>query len=537
MDLWINKRVVIMDSEEFFNTLEDGVVVLGGCGTVGSLMARILACHNIDVTVIDSAPESYLTPVFKKEGIHVKLGEELDNDSFNGKSAIFVAPSLLKNDYFTSKLNNFNRENLPVYSIDEIIKFFSPDKPVIAVTGTNGKTTTTHTIKHIFKINKHKVPEHGLRIQGNSEFIPALQSRLDGDIAVLEIGTFGRKGEIKRSATNSHVNIGVITNITRDHLNNGTFEDYINCKKEMVEVADTLILDGDDPILSAIGMKNPDKKIYYFGIKDGNNKLFSSDYSNRKCPLCGKTLDYNVSYLRNLGEYSCTCGFKNPELDVYATNIRIIKEGNYTKTKYTIHFGSETRDITLKNTGVHNVYNSLASACAAWVEGLDINSIIRGIESFPGVGGRLEYIHEDPTIIIDYAHNPAGVETIIRTVLKLKTKYNKIIVLNTISSESGREGDMDIAALLSDADMVIPVSTASSKVSEYIDADVVSLKSNIKFNKTGTTGSSPKQVEEGLRLALKIADDDDIILSIGEAGVKYSKSALNKILFENVKKN
>ncbi|WP_233126333.1 Mur ligase family protein [Methanobrevibacter sp. 87.7] len=525
-----------MDKEEFMNSLSEGMVVLGGCGTVGSLIARILACHNIDVTIIDSAPDSYLTPIFKKEGINLKLGEELDNDSFKGKSAIFVAPSLLKNDYFTTKLNNFNKKNLPVYSIEEIIKFFLPNKPVIGVTGTNGKTTTTHTIKHIFKINNYKVPEHGLRIQGNSEFIPALQARLDGDLAVLEIGTFGRKGEIKRSATNSHVNMGVITNITRDHLNNGTFEDYINCKKEMVEVADTLILDGDDPLLASIGSKHPEKEIHYFGIKDGDNDLFKSKYNNRHCPSCGKLLNYNISYLRNLGEYECECGFKNPKLDVYATNIRIIKEGNTTKTKYTIHFVDETRDITLKNSGVHNVYNSLGSACAAWVQGLDINSIVRGLETFNGVPGRLEYIHNNPTMIMDYAHNPAGVETTLNTVLKLKTEHNRIIVLNTISSESGKEGDIDIAKLLSKADIVIPVSTSSTKVVDYIDTHVVPIRSNIKFNKTGTTGSSPEQVTEGIRLALKIAEDNDIILSIGEAGVKYSKSSLNKILFENVKK-
>ena len=106
-----------MESEEFFKSLENGVVVLGGCGTVGSLIARILACHDYDVTIIDSAPDSYLTPIFKKEGIHLKLGEELDDDSFKGKSAIFVAPSLLKNDYFTTKLNNFNKSKLPVYSM------------------------------------------------------------------------------------------------------------------------------------------------------------------------------------------------------------------------------------------------------------------------------------------------------------------------------------------------------------------------------------------------------------------------------------
>lgn len=523
-----------MEKEEFISSLSEGVVVLGGCGTVGSLIARILASHNIDVTIIDSTPDSYLVPIFKNEGIHLRLAEQLDENSFNNQSAIFIAPSLLENQIFMGKVNNFNKENLPIYSIDEILKYFTPNKPVIAVTGTNGKSTTTHGLKHIFLVNGYKIPSHGLRIQGNSEYIPALQSRLSGDFGILEIGTFGISGEIKRSASNSHVNMGIITNITHDHLNNGSFEDYINCKKEMIEVAEKLVLDGDDPTLMNI-VDCEGKEIYYFGIKDKDNPLFiDSDY-NIKCPKCGSKLEYNVNYLRSLGEFNCKCGFKNPPLTVYADNIKIKKEHNITKTTYTIHFeDKETRTVRLPHSGIHNVYNSLAAACAAWKSGLDIDDIISGIESFKGVPGRLEYINKDPTIIIDFAHNPAGVETIIKTVLKLKTDHNKIIVLNTISSESGREGDRAIAKLLSDADIVIPVSSSSVDMSKYIDTEVVKIKNNSKFNKTGTIGSSPRQVEEGLKLALNLSDFNDIILVVGEAGVKYSKNALNKILFENV---
>ena len=519
-----------MDREDFISSLSNGVVVLGGCGTVGSLIARILASHNIDVTIKDSVSETFLEPIFKNEGVHLCLSHQLDNNSFNNISAIFIAPSLLNNKIFMGKVNNFNTNNLPIYSIDEILTYFTPDKPVIGVTGTNGKSTTTHSLKHIFSVNGYKVPSHGLPIQGNNEYTPSLQSRLSGDIGILEIGTFGIAGEIYTSASNSHVNMGVITNITHDHLNNGSYEDYINCKKEMIQVADELVLDGDDPTLLNI-LETDNKKIYYFGIKDMDNPLFKDSKYNMTCPKCGCKLKYDIHYLRSLGEFNCECGFTNPPLNVYADNIQIIKENNITKTSYTIHFeDQESATINLPNSGIHNVYNSLAAACAAWKSGLDIDQIIKGIESFNGVPGRLEYIHNDPTIIIDFAHNPAGVETIIRTVLQLKTDNNKIIVLNTISSESGREGDMVIADVLSSADIVIPVSSSSVEISKYIQTKVVNFENQSNFNKTGTLGSSPEQVEEGLKLALELSNSNDIILVLGEAGVKYSKNALNKIL-------
>ena len=262
-----------------------------------------------------------------------------------------------------------------------------------------------------------------------------------------------------------------------------------------------------------------------------DNPLFKDSKYNMTCPKCGCKLKYDIHYLRSLGEFNCECGFTNPPLNVYADNIQIIKENNITKTSYTIHFeDQESATINLPNSGIHNVYNSLAAACAAWKSGLDIDQIIKGIESFNGVPGRLEYIHNDPTIIIDFAHNPAGVETIIRTVLQLKTDNNKIIVLNTISSESGREGDMVIAEVLSSADIVIPVSSSSVEISKYIQTKVVNFENQSMFNKTGTLGSSPEQVEEGLKLALELSNSNDIILVLGEAGVKYSKNALNKIL-------
>ena len=71
------------------------------------------------------------------------------------------------------------------------------DKPVVGVTGTNGKTTTTGMLKSIMRVAGMRVPEHHLNIQGNTELVPALQARLPGDVAVVEIGTFGRRGDKK----------------------------------------------------------------------------------------------------------------------------------------------------------------------------------------------------------------------------------------------------------------------------------------------------------------------------------------------------
>ena len=450
-----------MDREDFISSLSNGVVVLGGCGIVGSLIARILASHNIDVTIKDSVSETFLEPIFKNEGVHLCLSHQLDNNSFNNISAIFIAPSLLNNKIFMGKVNNFNTNNLPIYSIDEILTYFTPDKPVIGVTGTNGKSTTTHSLKHIFSVNGYKVPSHGLPIQGNNEYTPSLQSRLSGDIGILEIGTFGIAGEIYTSASNSHVNMGVITNITHDHLNNGSYEDYINCKKEMIQVADELVLDGDDPTLLNI-VETDNKKIYYFGIKDMDNPLFKDSKYNMTCPKCGCKLKYDIHYLRSLGEFNCECGFTNPPLNVYADNIQIIKENNITKTSYTIHFeDQESATINLPNSGIHNVYNSLAAACAAWKSGLDIDQIIKGIESFNA--------DELAEIIQWYGDSEDRDYKLVGTTKEDEEIYNinETVVTNAIAKFFGPDAKYDLNNLVGANSMLSEKSEILSTVGMY----------------------------------------------------------------------
>ncbi len=75
---------------------------------------------------------------------------------------------------------------------------FKPEKPVLCITGTNGKTTTTTLLKHICREAGFKPTEHGFRnLQGNIALYTSFTARLSGDVAVLETGTFGNTGDIK----------------------------------------------------------------------------------------------------------------------------------------------------------------------------------------------------------------------------------------------------------------------------------------------------------------------------------------------------
>lgn len=495
------------------------VVVIGGCGTVGSLMARVLKDNGADVTVSDLSTDSPQAEILKKEGIHLDLGGH-DETILKNSDIVVIAPSLIKNKKLIEKIKKITDAN--IISVEEVLSICKVDKPVVGITGTNGKTTTTWMLKNILNLAGYKTPEHKLDIQGNTELIPSLQARLDGDIAVLEIGTFGNPNEIKNCAVNSEVSIGIITNISKDHITGSRkFEDYINCKEEIVEVTDFLALNADDPIISGFKTKEEFNDNLFYGIEKINFKI-DAYLEVRNCPSCGNKLEYSVHYLGHLGLYKCHCGFKRPEPHVKALDV----DNNCFK----LVIGSNTAKIKLKQMGIHNVYNALAAACGALALNIGFNDIVKGIESFEGVNGRFQEIDIGKRVIIDYAHNPAGVKAVIQTLSGEKQENSKLIVVNTISSESGINGDMEIAKILKDVDIIVVASNASrAALSEInVNSRVILTGSSKKSSKIGTLGASKEQVEESLNIAITKAKKDDIILVIGEGGVKYSAEILEK---------
>lgn len=488
----------------------ENVVVLGGCGTVGSLMARILAKKS-KVTVSDTRNETPLREVFKAEGIELDLGGH-NIKLIREADSIAVAPSLLGNEKILKLI-----KGKKIITVEDILTSFKVEKPVVGITGTNGKTTTTNILKNILKVAGYKVPEHHLNIQGNTGFIPALQARLEGDIAVVEIGTFGRAGEIKRAAADSNVKIAIITNISRDHLPPADFPSYIECKREILDVAQHVILNADDPILAGFAKDFPREKITFYGIEnlESHFEVFPED---RECPYCHKLIEYKKRFLGHLGDYHCICGYKRPKLDIAAANVK--------EDSFTLKLGSKEANIKPNTRGLFNVYNSLAAAAAATILGIDPKHIIKGIRSFQGIEGRYEMIREKPRIIIDYAHNPAGVKAILQLVKK--DTRGKLIIINTISSESGMEGDKEIASILSNADLIIPASYQARKASNHIKSETMHIKSSKKKIKHGTLGASKRQVKEAIQKGLEYANKDDTLLIIGEGGYKYAKKVLKE---------
>ncbi len=498
---------------------EDSYVygVIGICGVVSNLIARILMDHGFEVigTDIHTKEECKYIYTFEKYKLTLLLSEHPES-FFEKSTCIIPPPSLPESSVLFKKLKEFGN----ILTVEDFLKIFKPEKPVVCISGTNGKTTTTTLLKHICRNSGLEPTEHGFKnLQGNIDYIPPLQARLNGDVAVLETGTFGKPGDLKIMVERCEPDCGIVTNINPDHLNeNLDFMDYASIKGEFITYFKdkALIVNSDDPTVYGL-VDDDEQDVVTFGVDSARSGI-----GYKKC-WCGREIRVDET-ITGSGLYSCECGLKRPEPDYLAMDL---DESN---GKFTLKTPDEVLDIQMKLIGLHNVYNTLGAFIAA-KEFFKIpsNEIINAIESFEGVPGRIEYLYSynEIDVLIDYGHNPAGIETVLR---ELKKVYNKITVVITVSSESGDSGDLEILErALENGDFVVPASFASRKAAEKKEENISSNKIvytdlyPVNF-KNGTLGANSDQVLEGLKKGLEC--ETNALVCLGEAAFKYKENIL-----------
>ena len=399
----------------------------------------------------------------------------------------------------------FKKIDKPILELYDIIEMIEPEKPVFGITGTNGKTTSTTFLKKIAYDNGIKPCEHDLEgMQGNAEFIPILQSRLDGDVGILEVGTFGVPGTVGRVVKNTSMTGGVITNITPDHLNDlGSFMDYANVKAEFIKELDgkTLIVNGQDPTIMGL-LRELDYKgeVITFGVDE-----LPDSVGMKEC-VCGREIAVK-EIISGCGYYFCQCGITTPQVDYIATNVDLKNR------TFDLHTPDEKLTVKMGVDGLHNVYNLIGVIIAAH-KFLDLpyDKILPSVASFTGVSGRMEEVAKVKGKDIFAAFD--------------RTPFDKVTTVITVSSESGYPGDLGIFnSVLKFSKFIVPASVASHKIAIEKLEDNPKLNDRIflnhisDFKKTGTLGASQEEVRDGLIKALNL--DCEMVIAIGEAATKF----------------
>jgi cyanophycin synthetase len=287
--------------------------------------------------------------------------------------------------------------------------------PVIAVTGTNGKTTTTRLIAHIVKnsgLNVGFTTTEGIYI-GNSLVQPGdntgpVSAQLvlkdpTVEIAVLETA---RGGIIRSGLGFDRCDIGVVMNVTVDHLglkDIETIEDMARVKAVVPRAVGQngyAVLNADDELVFAMGADT-----------SGHVALFSME-------------EANPHIIEHTQEGGIACVFENG----YVT---LLKGKWKVRVEKVINI-----PLTYSGRAAFMIQNVLAATLATYLQGISIEDIRVGLTTFvPSVAqtpGRLNLIEMgDFTVLIDFAHNPAGMEALQRFISKFPNKIKTGVIGGT----------------------------------------------------------------------------------------------------------
>lgn len=295
---------------------------------------------------------------------------------------------------------------------------------VIAICGTNGKTTTNNLLctalsKCGYKVLCNKL---GANMLGGiaTTFAQAcnIWGKFSADYACLEID------EASTVKVFDHItpDYMIITNLFRDQLDRyGEIDITVNLLKTAMLKAKNikLILNGDDPLTAQFGKDNP---AFYFGISEQVLPQVDDTKEGQFCVFCGGEQKYNYYHYSQLGDYYCPhCGNKRPHIDFEATNVDL---------KNSLKFTVSGCRIDLNYKGFYNIYNVLAVYSAMSLLGTlpeNFNSLLADYK--PQIG-RMEEIDLGKPVILNLAKNPAGFNQAIQTVLSDKRKKDVIVAIN-----------------------------------------------------------------------------------------------------------
>lgn len=256
-----------------------------------------------------------------------------DATQFPGKLAITICPSFLQ--------------------------MIEKPKTIIAVTGTNGKTTVCNMIEDCLRENNYEFIDNQLGSNTNSgiasTFIKGakLSGKQKKDMAVFEID---ERSSIRIYPFMKPTYL-ICTNLFRDSLMRNAHTEFISSMlTNNIPKETKLILNGDDLIVSNLA---PDNERVYFGINRLDTDTDTCQNIARDiivCPKCDSKLKYEFVRYNHIGRAHCSkCDFSSPKIDYEVTNI------DFENKKMTIRHEEKNEVYDIINNNIINIYNMLAT--------------------------------------------------------------------------------------------------------------------------------------------------------------------------------
>src|SRR5215210_2465392 len=290
----------------------------------------------------------------------------------------------------------------------------------VAITGTNGKTTTTRMVSKILQTA-------GVEAVNNStgaNLVTGVTAALVSDSSLLgrpssEMGLFEvDEASVPKVAAEAELFLLAVLNLFRDQLDR--YGELAYTAKVVASAfpdlpsGGTVVLNADDPLVASLGRGA--KRPIYFGVEDPvlDTGTLQHIADSKDCPICGTALRYEAVYFGHVGVYRCpNCSFARPEPAYRATHIRMDGPRG-TNFLLTTPEGEYEARVSLP--GLYNVYNALAATAVAGESGVRMEMVLQGLKEFGGAFGRVERVRAgDKEVFLLLIKNPVGFNEILRT--------------------------------------------------------------------------------------------------------------------------
>jgi len=357
------------------------------------------------------------------------------------------------------------------------------DLRLLGVTGTNGKTTTTSIMRHLFDDggSSASIGTLGVLVGSEGELLPGGGGlTTPGPVELQRIlrDLVGRGVKTVAMEVSSHsldqrrvdgleFDSAVFTNLTHDHLDyHGTMDAYLKAKARLLDY-----------------------------LKRDGAAVVNADATEWSA--------------LNLSSRVITFAVRN-DADIRARNVRYTSEGS----EWTLVTPRSSADVTLPLIGEVNVENSLAAAAAAFTIGQPADAIAARLNSVPQVAGRLEVISTRPTILRDYAHTPDALERILTTA-RAFTRGKLIVVFGCGGDRD--KGKRPLMGQIAEKEADYAIVTSDNPRTEDPDSIIDDIEA-------GMRESNHERITDRLaaiQRAIDLAEEGDIVLLAGKGHETY----------------
>jgi len=355
---------------------------------------------------------------------------------------------------------------------------------LLGVTGTNGKTTTTSIMRHLFDEGNESsasIGTLGVLVGSEGEVLPGgsglttpgpvelqriLRALSDRGVQTVAMEVSSHSLD-QRRVEGLEFDAVVFTNLTRDHLDyHGTMESYLKAK--------ALLLDY---------------------LKRGGTAVINADAD-----------EWRALHPRSR---PLTFGLR-PPAEIRAEGVRFTPRGS----EWRLVTPRGAADVSLPLIGDVNVENALAAAASAFALGLAADAIAKRLTTVPQVAGRLEIISTNPTVLRDYAHTPDALERSLKTARGFTR--GKLIVVFGCGGDRDK-GKRPLMGEIAERDADCAIVTSDNPRTEDPDAIIDDIEA-------GMRSSQHERVTDRLsaiRRAIDLAGEDDIVLLAGKGHETY----------------